>query len=151
MIYGTNFIINISCIAWPFFGFLSLKDIIIMANVLTISTITRHDDHCKHLPPPRLPPEGCRFRAAKLWRFFCQQSHLFKCSTSASNQWFPNLHICLRLGSHKAWTLAITSPVTLSASIPDQDGDDKGDHQLMMMIISLIKMVIREVIFNWLW
>ena len=67
------------------------------------------------------------------------------------NQIIQNLHICLRLGSHKAWTLAITSAVTLSASIPDQDGDDKGDHQLMMMIISLIKMVIREVIFNWLW
>ena len=64
------------------------------------------------------------------------------------NQIIQNLHICLRLSSHQAWTLAITSAVTLSASIPDQDGDDKGDHQLMMMIISLIKMVIIEVIIN---
>ena len=57
------------------------------------------------------------------------------------NQIIQNLHICLRLGSHKAWTLSITSAVTLSASIPDQDGDIKGDDQLIMIII-LIKLVI---------
>ena len=56
------------------------------------------------------------------------------------NQIIQNLHICLRLGSHKAWTLAITSAVTLSASIPNQDGDDKGDDKLIMITI-LIKMV----------
>ena len=57
------------------------------------------------------------------------------------NKIIQNLHICLRLGSHKAWTLSITSAVTLSASIPDQDGDIKGDDQLIMIII-LIKLVI---------
>ena len=155
MVYGRWYMVQTSsstsvALHGHFSVFLSLMDIIIMANMLTISTITRHYDHCKHLPPPRLPPEGCRFRAAKLWRIFVS-SHLFKCSTSASKSNNSNLHICLRLGSHKAWTLAIASAVTLSASIPDQDGDDKGDHQLMMMIIILIKMVIIEVIFNWLW
>ena len=63
------------------------------------------------------------------------------------NQIIQNLHICLRLGSHQAWTLAITSAVTLSASIPDQDGDNWDGDQLIMIII-LIKVVIKGVIIN---
>ena len=63
------------------------------------------------------------------------------------NQIIQNLHICLRLGSHKAWTLAITSAVTLSTSIPDQDGDNWDGDQLIMIII-LIKVVIIGVIIN---
>ena len=70
-------------------------------------------------------------KVADFWRqssedFFVSRVTCLNIQHRRQNHWIQNLHICLRLGSHKAWTLAITSAVTLSASIPDQDGDNKG-------------------------
>ena len=83
-------------------------------------------------------------KVADFWRQSSEESFVSRVTClnvqhRRQNQIIQNLHICLRLGSHQAWTLAITSAVTLSASIPDQDGDDKGDNQLIMIIMVVTK------------